>query len=160
MFNVLCSSHANTSCSTKGRQKIRCGTIPFFRCVLDPSFRTLDIIASKWLADFNFMFSVAGIDPCCPQVRTLDGRRVWRRRHYRVRRAEAPGTFRFSVLDNGVTSNEYWRPVFAPLAHTCFDLCRATVLRILNFLVLCCFGESLHSGIDSWDSLLQDIRRP
>lgn len=38
------------------------------------------------------------------KVQTLDGRVVWRRRHYRVRRAEEPGTFYFSVLDNGVTS--------------------------------------------------------
>lgn len=34
---------------------------------------------------------------------------VWRRRHYRVKPAVTPGTFRFSVLDNGVVSNEYWR---------------------------------------------------
>ncbi|EFN53021.1 hypothetical protein CHLNCDRAFT_26298, partial [Chlorella variabilis] len=43
------------------------------------------------------------------QVKTVDGRTVWRRRHYRVKRDQKPGTFRFSVLDNGVTSNEYWR---------------------------------------------------
>lgn len=43
------------------------------------------------------------------QVKTIDGRTVWRRRHYRVKRAAKPGTFRFSVLDNGVTSNEFWR---------------------------------------------------
>ena len=43
------------------------------------------------------------------QVRTVDGRMVWRRRHYRVRRAKQPGTFNFSVLDNGVISKEYWR---------------------------------------------------
>ncbi|KAG2453105.1 hypothetical protein HYH02_002436 [Chlamydomonas schloesseri] len=42
---------------------------------------------------------------------TLDGREVWRRRVYRVRRAKVPGTFYLSVLDNGVTSNEYWRIV-------------------------------------------------
>jgi len=40
---------------------------------------------------------------------TLDGRQVWRRRKYRVRRGDKPGTFHFSVLDNGVTSNEFWR---------------------------------------------------
>ncbi|KXZ54082.1 hypothetical protein GPECTOR_5g188 [Gonium pectorale] len=40
---------------------------------------------------------------------TLDGREVWRRRVYRVRRGKVPGTFHFSVLDNGVTSNEFWR---------------------------------------------------
>lgn len=45
------------------------------------------------------------------KVITLDGREVWRRRHYRVRPASKPGSFFFSVLDNGVTSNEYWRIV-------------------------------------------------
>lgn len=43
------------------------------------------------------------------KVTTLDGEDVWRRRHYRVRKADDPGTFNFSVLDNGVVSNEYWR---------------------------------------------------
>ncbi|MQL81151.1 hypothetical protein Taro_013599, partial [Colocasia esculenta] len=42
------------------------------------------------------------------QVRTLEGQMVWRRRKYRVRRATDPGTFYFSVLDNGVVSKEYW----------------------------------------------------
>lgn len=42
------------------------------------------------------------------QVRTLDGKLVWRRRRYRVRRASVPGTFHFSVLDNGVISKEFW----------------------------------------------------
>ena len=42
-------------------------------------------------------------------MKTLAGRMVWRRRHYRVRRAKQPGTFNFSVLDNGVISKEYWR---------------------------------------------------
>jgi hypothetical protein len=37
---------------------------------------------------------------------TLDGQEVWRRRRYRVRRGTTPGTFYYSVLDNGVTSNE------------------------------------------------------
>jgi hypothetical protein len=37
---------------------------------------------------------------------TLDGQEVWRRRRYRVRRGSTPGTFYYSVLDNGVTSNE------------------------------------------------------
>ncbi|KAK4766831.1 hypothetical protein SAY87_008473 [Trapa incisa] len=45
------------------------------------------------------------------QVRTLEGKMVWRRRKYRVKRAAIPGTFFFSVLDNGVTSNEYWTVV-------------------------------------------------
>ncbi|CAL9157713.1 violaxanthin de-epoxidase, chloroplastic-like [Musa acuminata AAA Group] len=42
------------------------------------------------------------------QVRTQEGTLVWRRRKYRVRRASVPGTFYFSVLDNGVVSKEFW----------------------------------------------------
>jgi len=42
------------------------------------------------------------------RVTTIDGRNVWCKRHYKVRNGEAPGTFRLSVLDNGVTSNEFW----------------------------------------------------
>ncbi|KAL8167791.1 hypothetical protein V2J09_009290 [Rumex salicifolius] len=42
------------------------------------------------------------------QVKTLDGRTVWRRRRYRVKRGSVVGTFYFSVLDNGVVSNEFW----------------------------------------------------
>jgi hypothetical protein len=45
------------------------------------------------------------------QVKTLDGPMVWRRRHYRVRRDKTPGTFYFTVLDNGVISKEFWRIV-------------------------------------------------
>ncbi|KAI5054889.1 hypothetical protein GOP47_0030034 [Adiantum capillus-veneris] len=47
------------------------------------------------------------------RVKTLDGRLVWRRRHYKVKRGDMPGTFHFSVLDNGVVSKEYWRIVDA-----------------------------------------------
>ncbi|KAG5136628.1 hypothetical protein JHK82_021359 [Glycine max] len=42
------------------------------------------------------------------QVKTLEGQLVWSRRKYRVRRGKVPGTFYFSVLDNGVVSNEFW----------------------------------------------------
>ncbi|KAH0693664.1 hypothetical protein KY285_020761 [Solanum tuberosum] len=42
------------------------------------------------------------------QVKTLEGDLVWRRRKYRVKRGKATGTFHFSVLDNGVVSNEFW----------------------------------------------------
>lgn len=38
------------------------------------------------------------------QVTTMAGEVVWRRRHYRVKQLETPGSFAFSVLDNGVTS--------------------------------------------------------
>ena len=42
------------------------------------------------------------------RVETIDGRNVWAKRHYKVRSGDVPGTFHFSVLDNGVTSNEFW----------------------------------------------------
>jgi len=42
------------------------------------------------------------------RVETIDGRQIWAKRHYRVRDGKEPGTFRFSVLDNGVTSDEFW----------------------------------------------------
>jgi len=52
--------------------------------------------------------SIMWYDPVF-KVETLDGQQVWRRRHYRVRRGEVPGQFRFTVIDNGVLSDEYWR---------------------------------------------------
>ncbi|KAG0631809.1 hypothetical protein M758_1G280700 [Ceratodon purpureus] len=45
------------------------------------------------------------------KVQTLDERMLWRRRHYRVKRDIVPGTFYFTVLDNGVISKEFWRIV-------------------------------------------------
>ncbi|CAN1173289.1 Violaxanthin de-epoxidase, chloroplastic [Linum perenne] len=48
------------------------------------------------------------------QVKTLEGEMVWRRRKYRVKRSEVPGTFYFSVLDNGVVSNEFWTVIDVP----------------------------------------------
>jgi len=42
------------------------------------------------------------------RVETIDGRNVWCKRHYRVREGPTIGTFYFSVLDNGVVSNEFW----------------------------------------------------
>lgn len=47
------------------------------------------------------------------QVKTLEGNMVWRRRKYRVKRGKVPGTFLFSVLDNGVVSDEFWTIVDA-----------------------------------------------
>lgn len=43
-----------------------------------------------------FPLSACRYDPVF-QVKTIDGRTVWRRRHYRVKRDRVPGTFRFSV---------------------------------------------------------------
>jgi hypothetical protein len=42
------------------------------------------------------------------RVETLDGESVWCKRHYKVRPGAVPGTFKLSVLDNGITSNEFW----------------------------------------------------
>ncbi|KAI3952689.1 hypothetical protein MKX01_013651 [Papaver californicum] len=43
------------------------------------------------------------------QVKTLGvGNLVWRRRRYRVKRAKYQEHFNFTVLDNGVVSNEFW----------------------------------------------------
>jgi hypothetical protein len=41
-------------------------------------------------------------------VEALDGRKIWRSRDYRVRRKNVPGLWEFSVLDNGITSEEKW----------------------------------------------------
>ena len=56
------------------------------------------------------------------RVETIDGRVVWCKRHYRVRNGPVPGTFRFSVLDNGVTSDEFWTILGAAddLSWVCF----------------------------------------
>ncbi|GMH65508.1 hypothetical protein TrST_g10150 [Triparma strigata] len=45
------------------------------------------------------------------KVQTLDGRNIWAKRHYKVRRGDVPGRFMLSVLDNGVTSLERWNIV-------------------------------------------------
>eukprot|EP01018_Ginkgo_biloba_P037236 Gb_32109 [translate_table: standard] len=45
------------------------------------------------------------------RVQTSDGQIVWRRRRHRVKRGAIPGTFNFSVLDNGVVTKEFWRIV-------------------------------------------------
>lgn len=42
------------------------------------------------------------------RVQTLNDETVWCKRHYKVRSGKIAGTFRFSVLDNGITSNEFW----------------------------------------------------
>ncbi|VVB02860.1 unnamed protein product [Arabis nemorensis] len=43
-----------------------------------------------------------------PHWKTLEGKLVWTRRKYSVKRGKIPATFRFSVLDNGVVSNMFW----------------------------------------------------
>lgn len=45
------------------------------------------------------------------KVITLDGREVWRKRHYRVLLGDLPGSFRLSTEDNGISLREFWRIV-------------------------------------------------
>lgn len=73
------------------------------------------------------------------KVETIDGRKVWRRRHYRVRRAEIPGAFYFSVLDNGVVSSEFWRIV--------------DVADDLSYAVFAYSGAASRAGVPSTLSL-------
>lgn len=45
-------------------------------------------------------------------VETLDGRYVWTKRHYRcMPRAQVPGLWTLTTLDNGVVSKEHWTTV-------------------------------------------------
>ena len=44
-----------------------------------------------------------------PSLITTPTHRIALHRLYRVRRGKTPGTFYYTVLDNGVTSAEYWR---------------------------------------------------
>lgn len=74
-------------------------------CGKNPAY---DFFPCQYQLFFRGKGGVMWYDPIF-KVRTLQGTDVWRRRHYRVRRATTPGTFHFSVLDNGVTSKEYWR---------------------------------------------------
>ena len=69
-------------------------------------------------------------------VETLQGTKVWCHRHYRVRPQKRPGTFRFSVLDNGVTSDEYWTIVGVAddLSWVCFHYAGAAKAVGLQYL--------------------------
>jgi hypothetical protein len=64
------------------------------------------------------------------KVKTLDGGETWRRRHYKVRRADIPGNFFFSVLDNGVTSK-------CTLFSFCIGLCCPNKGQRAVFTALC-----------------------
>ena len=109
------------------------------------------------------------------RVETIDGRNVWAKRHYRVRDGKVPGTFRFSVLDNGVTSDEFWTlvDVADDLSYVIFHYAgaaRAVGQRYLGGL-LCTADGSLPSesvreekiypklrsaGIDPWELFVVD----
>lgn len=108
------------------------------------------------------------------RVETVDGRNVWCKRHYRVRDGEVPGTFFFSVLDNGITSNEFWTivDVADDLSHIIFHYAGAASAVGQRYLggLLCTSGgdlpaiddrepiyEKLRSaGIDPWELFVVD----
>ena len=109
------------------------------------------------------------------RVETIDGRNVWAKRHYRVRDGKITGTFRFSVLDNGVTSDEFWTlvDVADDLSYVIFHYAgaaRAVGQRYLGGL-LCTADGTLPSesereekiypklrsaGIDPWELFIVD----
>lgn len=110
------------------------------------------------------------------RVETIDGRDVWCKRHYRVRDGPVPGTFRFSVLDNGITSNEFWTlvDVADDLSHIIFHYAGAAGAVGQRYLggLLCTAAGSLPSesdrepiyeklrsvGIDPWELFVVDNR--
>jgi len=61
-------------------------------------------------------------------VETLDGQHVWCTHHYHIRAQSQAGNFCFSVLDNGITSDEYWSIVGGTndLLWVCFHYASAT----------------------------------
>ena len=86
-----CCMHGDTM-HVLGRRSFRCtcAAYDFFPCQFQLWYRA----KGKGVMWYDPIF----------KVQTLDGREVWLRRHYRVRRAKVPGGFYFSVLDNGVVS--------------------------------------------------------
>ena len=111
------------------------------------------------------------------RVETIDGRNVWAKRHYRVRDGPVPGTFRFSVLDNGVTSDEFWTiiDVADDLSYIIFHYAGAAGAVGQRYLggLLCTADGSLPSeseredkiyaklrsaGIDPWELFVVDNR--
>ena len=109
------------------------------------------------------------------RVETIDGRNVWAKRHYSVRDGRIPGTFRFSVLDNGVTSDEFWTlvDVADDLSYVIFHYAgaaRAVGQRYLGGLLCTADGtlpsETLReekiypklrsAGIDPWELFIVD----
>ena len=110
------------------------------------------------------------------RVETIDGRNVWAKRHYRVRDGPVAGTFKFSVLDNGITSNEFWTIVDAAddLSYIIFHYAGAAGAvgqRYIGGLLCTADGalpaesargpiyEKLRSaGIDPWELFVVDNR--
>jgi hypothetical protein len=108
------------------------------------------------------------------RVETIDGRNVWCKRHYRVRDGPVPGTFFFSVLDNGVTSSEFWTIVDCAddLSYIVFHYAGAASAVGQRYLggLLCTADGSLpadrehiydklrSAGIEPWELFVVDNR--
>lgn len=111
------------------------------------------------------------------RVETIDGRSVWCKRHYKVRSGEIPGTFHLSVLDNGVTSSEFWTiaGVADDLSWIVFHYAgaaKAVGMRYLGGLLCTADGslppesENEHiwkalksAGIEPWELFVVDNRK-
>jgi len=92
------------------------------------------------------------------RVETIDGRNVWCKRHYKVRNGPIPGTFHFSVLDNGVTSKEFWSIVGVAddLSWIVFHYAGAAAAvgqRYLGGLVCTPDGALPPNTLEIWDAL-------
>lgn len=97
--NVDSSIIRNDNGLQKWSWKVICGQNPaydYFACQHQLFYRDVNKSSIMWY------------DPVFKVVK-LNGEDIWRRRHYRVKRAKIPGQFFFHVIDNGVASNEFWR---------------------------------------------------
>eukprot|EP00978_Attheya_sp_CCMP212_P006776 scaffold15757_cov54-Attheya_sp.AAC.3 len=95
------------------------------------------------------------------RVETVDGRNVWAKRHYKVRDGPTPGSFRFSVLDNGVTSNEFWNiaGVADDLSWCVFHYAGAAGSVGQRYLGgLLCTPDGSLPPMDQWDEIWKALR--
>lgn len=90
------------------------------------------------------------------KVKTIDDRIVWRDRLYRVRPQDTPGTFRFSVLDNGVTSLEDWVILDC---HEALEWCVFSYKGAAARAGLSYTGAILASRDGTWPSTSGDVER-
>lgn len=90
------------------------------------------------------------------KVKTIDDRIVWRDRLYRVRPQDTPGTFRFSVLDNGVTSLEDWVILDC---HEALEWCVFSYKGAAARAGLSYTGAILASRDGTWPSQRDDMER-
>ncbi len=96
-------------------------------------------------------------------VETVDGKLVWRRRHYRVRPAAGePGRWQLSTLDNGVISNERWTLVDAAddLSWVVFHYSGAASVVGQSYVgALLCTADGIWPSSASRDRIYDALRR-